>query len=198
MDIIFVLEWSGTSDDQNSMCDFLLSIGKRLKIGEQDGKGEVIGRGAIITYDKEGKMRITLHESQNKGSFARVVKTMSDPIASNQTKSRRDLDVGSESAIINSIGYRENVSKLLVVMPNETKTSGFEQNGYKKGREIVQRLIQSADVKTVAVAIGTTKKNYIEHIKNTVKDKNDAIILKNYRELNQTSVEDFIFDKILP
>ena len=69
MDIIFVLEWSRASDDQNSMREFLLSIGRRLKIGEQDGKGEVIGRGAIITYNKAGKMRMTLNESKNKGTL---------------------------------------------------------------------------------------------------------------------------------
>ena len=71
---------------------------------------------------------------------------MFDPIPFNQTKSRRVLDVGSESAIINSIGYRKNVSKLLVVVRNGTKTGGFEQNGYTKGRELVRKLLQS-DVK---------------------------------------------------
>lgn len=181
------------------MRDFLLSLGKRLRIGEQNGKGEVIGQGAIITYNREGKMKITLEESQNKGSFARVVRTMADPIASKQKKSVRGLDVAGKSAVMNVTGYRENdadVSKLLVVILNETKTRDSPKGSDKYAREVVQPLIRP-DVKTLAVAVGTSGKKVIENVKNIVKDQNNAILLNNYGELNQT-VENFILNKTCP
>ena len=201
VDIIFVLEWSGTihSDDYNSVRNFLLSIGKRLRIGEQNEKREAIGQGAIITYNKVGKMEITLKESQNKGSFARVVRTMADPIVSHQTKSARSLNAANKSVVINSTGYRENdadVSKLLVVISNETKRRDSQENSYKYAREVVQPLIRP-DVKTLAVAVGTSDKKVIENVRNMVKDQENAILLNNYRELNET-VENFILNKSCP
>ena len=134
MDLILVLDRSASirRDDYEHMRDFLLQLGKSLKIGERDENGDVIGQGAIVTFSEEGNLRITLKQSQKPGSFAEVVRRMPGPLEGGRTKTHRGLKVADEQVVTPEAGLRmndPNVAKIFMVITDGQQTRESKRRG---------------------------------------------------------------------
>lgn len=120
-------------DDYDHMREFLLSIGKTLKIGERDENGDVIGQGAIVTFSEKGTLRITLKESQTPGKFAEVVRKMPGPLSGGRTKTHQGLEVADKQVVTVEAGLRindPNVEKIFMVITDGEQTKESVRRGW--------------------------------------------------------------------
>ena len=134
MDLITVLDRSSSiiPDDYEHMRDFLLSIGKTLRIGERDENGDVIGQGAIVTFSEKGSLRITLAESREPGKFAEIVRTMPGPLLGGRSKTHRGLDLADKQVVTVDAGLRmndTNVEKIFMVITDGRQTVESPRRG---------------------------------------------------------------------
>jgi uncharacterized protein YegL len=195
MDIIFVLDRSSSirKADYDLMRKFLLSLGEKLRIGERNEDGEVIGQAAIVTFSEKGETRITLKESQAPGSFAKTVREMPGPKRGGRTKTHRGLDVADKNVVVKSAGYREDdpkVAKIFMVITDGKQTRESRRRGYKYVKEAMQPFFQR-DMNVFAVGVGLTDRNAQKQVRDMVEVPQNAILAKNFKELSET-VNNFI------
>ena len=193
MDIIFVLDRSSSikPSDYNKMRMFLTLVAERLKIGERDENGEVIGQGAIVTFSERGERRITLTESRDTGKFKNIVNTMPGPLPGGRTKTHLGLDVADKDVATAEAGLRVNdpeVKKIFMVITDGEQTKGGR--GYKYVGEAIKPFF-ARDMDVFAVGIGLKKQTAIDEVRDMVEIEANAILPENYKELSE-AVEKFV------
>ena len=193
MDIIFVLDRSSSirPSDYDSMRKFLEIVGKRLKVGERNENGEVIGQAAIVTFSEKGERRITLKESQTPGRFASVVRTMPGPLPGGRTKTHFGLALADKEVAIKEAGFRvddPNVEKMLMVITDGEQTRGGR--GYVYVRDAMKPFF-NRDMDVFAVGVGLTKETAKQQLNDMVELPENAFFTENYQELIE-KVENFI------
>ena len=185
-DIIFVVDRSGSIryPDYNRMRAFIEDIGKKLRIGVKNNKGEVFGQGAIVSFSDRGQTQITLRESNTPGKFARVVKHMSGPLAGGRTKIHRGLAVAENEVAIKESGLRvddPDVYKVLVVITNGEQTR--ESVGFVYLEDAVLPFFaRGIDVLAVGVGLNTPKSN--AQLQDMVQVPGNVIKIDNYNDLS--------------
>lgn len=195
MDIIFVLDRSSSIriSDFNLMREFLLSLGEKLRIGERNSKGEVVGQGAIVTFSEQGTTRITLQQSQTPGRFAQIVRGMPGPLPGGRTKTHQGLAVADKDVVIKSAGYREDdpdVTKIFMVITDGKQTRESRRRGYKYVGEAMQPFFRR-DMNVFAVGVGLTQQSARKQVRDMVENPQNAILAKDFQELTDT-VNNFI------
>ena len=193
MDIIFVLDRSSSikPSDYDKMRMFLTLVAERLRIGERDENGEVIGQGAIVTFSEKGVKRITLTESRAAGRFEDVVKRMPGPLPGGRTKTHLGLDVADKDVATAEAGLRVNdpeVKKIFMVITDGEQTKGGR--GYKYVGEAIKPFF-ARDMDVFAVGIGLKKQTAIDEVRDMVEIEANAILPENYKELSE-AVEKFV------
>lgn len=136
-DLILVLDRSGSirPQDYELMRNFVVEIGQKLKIGERDDEGKVIGQGAIVTFSEDGTSRITLKESQEPGKFVEVAKAMPGPYPGGRTKTHKALKIANEKLVTEAAGLRVNdpsVLKVFMVITDGKQTIESRRRGRKE------------------------------------------------------------------
>ena len=195
MDIIFVLDRSSSirRSDFDLMRKFLLSLSEKLRIGERNSKGEIVGQGAIVTFSEKGTTRITLSESQQPGRFDTIVKSMPGPLSGGRTKTHQGLKEADQSVAKKSAGYREDdpdVAKIFMVITDGKQTRESRRKGYKYVREAMQPFFQR-DMNVFAVGVGLRQEAARKQVRDMVENPQNAILAKNFKELTDT-VNNFI------
>ena len=195
MDIIFVLDRSSSirRPDYDLMRDFLLSLAEKLRIGERNSKGEILGQGAIVTFSEQGTKRITLKQSQTPGRFEKVVRLMPGPLPGGRTKTHRGLALADKDVVTKSAGYREDdpdVVKIFMVITDGRQTRESPRRGYKYVGEAMKPFFQR-DMNVFAVGVGLSDSDAKKQIRDMVEVPENAILAKNFKELTMT-VNNFI------
>lgn len=190
MDIIFVLDRSSSIPvaDYDLVRIFLTSLTEKLRVGESNSKGEVIGQAAIVTFSETGTMRITLQESRTPGRFAEIVRTMPGPLEGGRTKTHRGLAVADKEVVIKSAGYREDqsdVEKIFMVITDGKQTRESKRRGYVYVKEAMQPFFRR-DMNVFAVGVGLTDRSAKQQVRDMVQLPENAILAKNFRELTET------------
>ena len=195
MDIIFVLDRSSSirRSDYDLMREFLLSLGKKLRIGERNSKGEVVGQGAVVTFSEVGTTRITLQQSQTPGRFEQIVRNMPGPLSGGRTKTHRGLAVADQQVAVKRAGYREDdpdVTRIFMVITDGQQTRESPRRGYLYVRDAMQPFFRR-DMNVFAVGVGLTQSSAQQQVRDMVENPENAILAKNFQELTAT-VNNFI------
>ena len=194
MDIIFVLDRSSSikPSDYDKMRMFLTLVAERLRIGERDENGEVIGQGAIVTFSEKGERRITLTESRDTGKFKNIVNTMPGPLPGGRTKTHLGLDVADKEVAIPEAGLRVNdpkVVKIFMIITDGEQTRGGR--GFKYVGDAMKPFFARDMFNVFAIGVGLKKQKAIDEVKDMVQIVENAILPKNYKVLSAT-VEEYI------
>ena len=192
-DMIFVLDRSGSikPSDYDQMRKFLIIIGKRLKVGETNEDGEVIGQAGIVTFSERGERRLFLKDSKRPGRFASTVERMPGPNSGGRTKTHLGLAVADKDVAVRSRGFRvddPDVKKMLMIITDGEQTRGGR--GYKYVGDAVKPFF-ARDMDIFAVGVGLNKQKAIDQVRDMVEVQDNAILAKNYKDLTMT-VEDFM------
>ena len=184
-DIIFVLDRSSSikPSDYDEMRKFLKMIGKRLKIGERNEIGEILGQGALVTFSERGEKRLTLAESVEAGKFVDVVETMPGPLPGGRTKTHLGLNVADKEVVIKVAGYRADdpdVKKMIMVITDGEQTRGGRGFTYV-GDAMKPFFNRAMDV--FAIGVGLKEQKAIDEVKDMVNVKENAILPGNYTDL---------------
>ncbi|XP_046846527.1 uncharacterized protein LOC124440255 isoform X4 [Xenia sp. Carnegie-2017] len=195
VDIIFVLDKSGSiyPNDFQLMREFVISMGERLKVGERNSAGEIIGQAAIVTFSERGKVELTLKSSQRRGRFRSVVTNMPGPRRGGRTKTHRGLAVADIKVVKKFAGYREddpNVVKIFMVITDGKQTKESRRRGYKYVREAMQPFFKRENLNVFAVGIGLEENSpaYSE-VKDMVQKDENAFLMKTFEDLNDIMME---------
>ena len=175
---------------------FLEIVGERLKVGERNENGEVIGQAAIVTFSEAGEKRITLKESQTPGKFASVVRTMPGPLPGGRTKTHFGLALADKEVAIKESGFRVDdpeVKKMLMVITDGEQTRGGRDYLYVRD---AMKPFFNRGMDVFAVGVGLTKEIAKQQINDMVEVRENAIFAENYQELID-KVENFI-EKFCP
>ena len=184
-DIIFVLDRSSSikPSDYDQLRTFLKVFGKRLKIGEKNENGEILGQGAIVTFSERGERRLTLEESVEAGKFVDVVETMPGPLPGGRTKTHLGLNVADKEVVIKEAGYRAddpNVKKIIMVITDGEQTRGGR--GYKYVGDAMKPFFNRA-MGVFAIGVGLSKQKAIDEVRDMVNIPENAIFPQSYSEL---------------
>ncbi|XP_028398895.1 uncharacterized protein LOC114521039 isoform X22 [Dendronephthya gigantea] len=196
MDLIMVLDRSSSirPADYEHMRDFLIELGKSLKIGERDAQGDVIGQGAIVTFSERGTVRITLKGSQKPGAFEKAVRNMPGPLPGGRTKTHRGLALADKEILTSEAGLRTNdpdVAKIFMVITDGKQTKESRRRGYKYVGEAMEPFHARGYLDVFAVGVGLKRDSEVKEVKDMVKHASNAILAENYKELTET-VEKFL------
>lgn len=170
------------------MRKFLLSLGEKLRIGERNSKGEIIGQAAIVTFSERGTRRLSLKQSQRSGRFAQVVNRMPGPLQGGRTKTHQGLNVADKRVAVKRAGYREDdpeVAKIFMVITDGEQTIESRRRGYKYVKEAMQPFFKR-DMNVFAVGVGLEKSSAKEQVKDMVEEPQNAILAENFEELSKT------------
>lgn len=195
MDIVFVLDRSSSirRADYDLMRQFVISLGEKLRVGERNSEGEVMGQAAVVTFSEVGTVRINLRGSQTPGRFRKVVESMPGPRPGGRTKTHRGLAVADTRVVTKSAGYRQDnpdVIKIFMVITDGKQTRESRRRGYKYVREAMQPFF-NRDMNVFAVGVGLSDESAKQQVRDMVQVPSNAILAKDFKELTQT-VNNFI------
>ena len=184
-DTIFVLDRSSSikPSHYDQLRKFLKIIGKRLRIGEKNENGEILGQGAIVTFSERGERRLTLEESVEAGKFVDVVKRMPGPLPGGRTKTHLGLYVADKDVVIKEAGYRAddpNVKKIIMVITDGKQTRGGR--GYKYVGDAMKPFFNRA-MDVFAIGVGLKEQKAIDEVRDMVNIPENAIFPQSYSEL---------------
>ena len=184
-DIIFVLDRSSSikPSDYDQLRTFLKVFGKRLKIGEKNENGEILGQGAIVTFSERGERRLTLAESVEVGKFLDVVKTMPGPLPGGRTKTHLGLYVADKDVVIKEAGYRAddpNVKKIIMVITDGEQTRGGR--GFTYVGDAMKPFFNRT-MGVFAIGAGLRQQRALHEVKDMVDIPENAIFPQSYSEL---------------
>ncbi|CAB3991627.1 Matrilin-3, partial, partial [Paramuricea clavata] len=190
MDIIFVLDRSSSipEADYDLVRIFLTSLAEKLRVGELNSKGEVIGQAAIVTFSEVGTRRITLQQSRTPGRFAQIARTMPGPEQGGRTKTHQGLAVADKEVVIKSAGYREDqsdVEKIFMVITDGKQTRESKRRGYVYVKEAMQPFFRR-NMNVFAVGVGLTDESAKRQVRDMVQVQENAILAKTFKELTET------------
>ncbi len=187
-DTIFVVDRSSSISEASfdSIRSFILSVGKRLRIGAKNEKKEIMGQGAIVTFSEEGQKIISLKDSKTPGKFSKAVRSMPGPIPINEraTKTHRGLEVAYRQVAVVSEGLRahdDSVHKVVVVITNGHQTR--EKSGYVYVGDAVKAFFKRG-IDVIAIGIGLETEKAKQQLNDMVRVPENAFLVNHHSNLS--------------
>ncbi|XP_028394761.1 matrilin-2-like [Dendronephthya gigantea] len=181
------------------MRQFVKEIGKELKVGERNEKGEVIGQAAIVTFSERGEKILTLKESQEAKKFFDAVTNMPGPLLGGRTRTHHGIRLAYFEVAIKRAGYREDdpdVKKILMVITDSKQTKESSRaRGYIYVGEAM-KLFFNKNINVFAIGVGLDNEVAKNHLRDMVEYPENAILASNFSDLFQRVEE--IMKKLCP